>query len=85
MNTLDIALLDGTFYSGDELPGRNLAEVPHPFVMTTVALFTDTACDMHLVHLNHSNPLLQPGPERAALEARGWHVVAEGQRWELRT
>jgi hypothetical protein len=27
----DLALLDGTFYADGEVPGRNMAEIPHPF------------------------------------------------------
>jgi pyrroloquinoline quinone biosynthesis protein B len=83
-NTLDIALLDGTFYSADELPGRDLAEIPHPLVTTTAALLAGTTCAVHFVHLNHSNPLLGMSTERAALAALGMHIVEDGQRWTLR-
>lgn len=59
---VDIALLDGSFWSPDELPGRDLSEIPHPFVRDTV----ERLCRLRprariaFVHLNHSNPLLDP-------------------------
>ncbi len=37
---IDVALLDGTFFSPAELPGRDLSQIPHPFVTDTVARFS---------------------------------------------
>ena len=37
----DYLFLDGTFYTDAELPGRNMSEVPHPFVQESVELFKD--------------------------------------------
>lgn len=80
---VDVALLDGTFYDAAELPGRDLAEIPHPLVTTTAALLAGTQCDVQFTHLNHSNPLLAPGPQRDGLAARGMGVVEDGRRWPL--
>jgi pyrroloquinoline quinone biosynthesis protein B len=80
---VDVALLDGTFYSGAELPGRNLAEIPHPPMTETIARLTHTDRRVGFIHLNHSNPLLRDGPELAALLAQGHWVGREGMRWEL--
>ena len=35
LNT-DILLLDGTFYSQNEIPHRNMAEIPHPFIIESM-------------------------------------------------
>jgi pyrroloquinoline quinone biosynthesis protein B len=80
---VDIALLDGTFYSETELPGRDMAEVPHPPVVETAALLAGTSQQVGFIHLNHTNPLLRDGPELAALSAQGHWVGREGMRWEL--
>ncbi len=80
---VDIALLDATFLSADELTGRKISDVPHPLVSDTVARLTGVACDVRLVHLNHTNPLVASGPERDALAARGIRVGDLGDRWEL--
>lgn len=79
----DIALLDGTFYSGDELPGRNMAEIPHPPVVETVALLESSGLSAGFIHLNHSNPLLHDGPERTWLAAQNHWVGREGMTWAL--
>ncbi len=80
---IDIALLDGTFFSGNELPGRNIAEIPHPLVTETAAMLTGTACDVQFIHLNHSNPLLKPGPEQIWLAAQELAVGTMGSLWNL--
>ena len=35
----DLALLDGTFYDSKEVNNRNISEIPHPFIIETMALF----------------------------------------------
>ncbi len=80
---IDIALLDGTFYSGAEVRGRDMAEVPHPPVAETVARLSAASRRAGFIHLNHSNPLLHEGPELAALTAQGHWVGREGMTWEL--
>src|SRR4030095_11961243 len=34
---VDVAYLDGTFFADGEVPGRSMAEIPHPFVRETIA------------------------------------------------
>ena len=80
---MDVALLDGTFFNADELPNRDLSEIPHPFVVDTVRRVAGVDCDVRLVHLNHTNPLLSPGPERDWLLAQGIGVGTCGERWTL--
>lgn len=61
---VDWAFVDATFYDGDELPGRNMAEIPHPFVVETMSLLDSLPkpekAKVHFIHFNHTNPLLQP-------------------------
>jgi pyrroloquinoline quinone biosynthesis protein B len=80
---MDVALLDGTFFSADELPDRDLSQIPHPLVSDTAERLTGVDCEVRLVHLNHSNPLHRPGPERDWLAARGIGVGTFGARWRL--
>jgi pyrroloquinoline quinone biosynthesis protein B len=79
----DIALLDGTFFDRDELPGRDVDQIPHPLALDTAARLTGVACDVRLVHLNHTNPLHYPGPERECLTAQGTATGEQGDRWLL--
>ena len=80
---VDVALLDGTFFNADELPGRDVAQIPHPLATDTAQRLAGTGSEVHLIHLNHSNPLLQPGAERAWLAERGIGVGTAGMRWRL--
>jgi pyrroloquinoline quinone biosynthesis protein B len=83
VSEMDVALLDGTFYSAGELPGRDVAQIPHPLATDTAGRLAGTGCEVHLIHLNHSNPLLRSGPERDWLAARGIGVGSFGMRWRL--
>ena len=80
---MDVALLDATFFSADELGVRNLSDVPHPLATDTVARLAGVDCDVRLIHLNHTNPLLESGPERGWLTVRGIEVGSFGERWSL--
>lgn len=80
---IDIALLDGTFFSPDELPGRDFTQIPHPLVTDTAKRLADVSTQVVFIHLNHTNPLWHSGPERAWLQARGFHVGRQGQIWRL--
>jgi pyrroloquinoline quinone biosynthesis protein B len=80
---VDVALLDGTFFSADELPGRDVAEIPHPLATDTAQRLAGADNEVRLIHLNHSNPLLRPGPEQEWLAARGIGVGATGMSWQL--
>jgi pyrroloquinoline quinone biosynthesis protein B len=76
---VDMALLDGTFFSADELPGRSLAEVPHPTVGETTGRLAALARRVAFVHLNHTNPLFWDQALRRDLVRRGFSVVSDGQ------
>lgn len=83
---VDIAMLDSTFYSLDELPGRDQADVPHPLVVETMRRLGSATEDHRIVltHLNNSNPLLdEAGPERAAALAAGFEIARAGQSFDL--
>jgi pyrroloquinoline quinone biosynthesis protein B len=80
---MDVALLDTTFFSADELPGRDSIEIPHPLATDTAEQLAGVDCDVRLIHLNHTSPLLAPGPERDWLAARGIGVGTFGERWVL--
>ncbi|MBU0491604.1 MAG: pyrroloquinoline quinone biosynthesis protein PqqB [Chloroflexi bacterium] len=83
LGALDVALLDGTFWSADELPGRDVCQVPHPLGTDTARRLAGLSCDVRLIHLNHTNPLHRPGPARDWLAAQGLGVGALGDRWSL--
>ena len=79
VDAVDVALLDGTFHDALELPGRSMAEVPHPFVPETLALLPAALRSrVRFVHLNHTNRLLWDGAARAALAGQGAGIAKDG-------
>ena len=71
-----ISLVDGTFYSGDEVP--RFGEVPHPPVQETVERLAGVEGEVHFTHLNHTNPLNMNGDERKRLEEMGFRIACDG-------
>ncbi|MCB0026241.1 MAG: hypothetical protein KDD91_24590, partial [Caldilinea sp.] len=60
------------------------AEIPHPLVTESCALLAGQAARVVFVHMNHSNPLLDPASaERRSVEDAGFSVGATGMRWVL--
>jgi pyrroloquinoline quinone biosynthesis protein B len=85
---IDIALLDATFFSGAELPGRDLTKIGHPLIRDTMRRLEGRLkagkLEVYFIHLNHSNPALDPKSEAAAeIERRGFHVARVGQEFSL--
>lgn len=84
----DFALLDGTFYSSEELPGRDLAKIGHPFIKTSLKTLKNVAEEgktkIYFTHLNHSNLALNPeGEARKELEEKGFRTASEGMEFFL--
>jgi pyrroloquinoline quinone biosynthesis protein B len=52
---VDLAFLDGTFASADELPGRTIADIPHPLIPDTRKLLSGSKAAVWLIHINHTN------------------------------
>lgn len=84
----DVAFLDGTFFQNGEIPGRDMAQIPHPFVITSIQRFS--ALDqaernkVHFIHFNHTNPVLQPNNAATnQIERAGMHVAVQGAIVEL--
>lgn len=78
----DIAIIDGTFWSADEV-GR-YEEIPHPTVEDTIERFEDSDTDIYFTHINHTNPILrEDSDERQELEERGFSIVEQGDTFEI--
>ena len=85
---VDVLLVDGSFYSPAELPGRDVESIGHPLITETMDLLQERVDSGDLVvyftHLNHSNPALEP--DSAALKdihRRGFRVLRDGQEFDL--
>jgi pyrroloquinoline quinone biosynthesis protein B len=85
VRAVDVAFLDATFLSGDELSNRNISEVPHPLVSETMELFknesNDTRSKIHFIHFNHTNPLLYDVGVRKKLMDQGFNITEQALRY----
>jgi pyrroloquinoline quinone biosynthesis protein B len=88
VKAVDIAFLDATFYENGEIPGRDMLEIPHPFVAESMALLADLPENerkkVHFIHFNHTNPLLDANSEsRREVKEAGFQIAEEGMRFPL--
>ncbi|MEO5674783.1 MAG: MBL fold metallo-hydrolase [Chitinophagales bacterium] len=79
----DLLFLDGTFYDHGEIPGRDISQIPHPFMVESMNLFKSLPLKersrVYFIHLNHSNPTILGGSTaRQQIEKNGYHVAMEG-------
>ena len=82
LESADVALVDATFFSSDEIQGRR--PVSHPLVTDTMARFGKVANRLVLTHINHTNPLLDvSGEESQLVESLGVEIAHRGQVFEL--
>ncbi|MBT8069369.1 MAG: pyrroloquinoline quinone biosynthesis protein PqqB, partial [Gammaproteobacteria bacterium] len=88
VQSVDYALLDATFYADGELPGRDMSKIPHPYVVESMQILQHLPLEQRnkvwFIHLNHTNPLLDP--ESAASKAvrlKGFNLAVEGLRLTL--
>ena len=87
ISKVDVALLDATFFDSTELPDRNMADIPHPFIVESLELFKELPdsekAKITFIHFNHTNPLILNSMERKQLENLGYQVAYEGMRIDL--
>lgn len=84
---VDLAYVDGTFYDANELPGRNLQEIPHPTITETMARLASLPATgrgkVRFMHLNQSNPALREATAVRRIRDRGFDVARERERSAL--
>ncbi len=84
---VDIALLDGTFWSEEELGGRSQQDVPHPPVKQTLQMLGERKAgdpEIIFIHLNHTNPLYDESSlAYEEVTSNGWKVGVQGQTFTL--
>jgi len=87
LNT-DILLIDGTFYSQNEIPHRNMAEIPHPFIIESMETLSELNSEnrnkVHFIHFNHSNPAIKDNsPAYHTIKSKRFNLAREGDRFNL--
>jgi pyrroloquinoline quinone biosynthesis protein B len=85
ISKVDYAFLDATFYDSAELNYRDIAQIPHPFVVESMDRFKDLKAGeknkIHFIHFNHTNRLLDSTSlESKTVKALGFNIAQYGQR-----
>jgi len=84
VKSVDIAFLDATFFSPEELSYRNVTEVPHPYVQETMELFKKedlkTKNKIFFIHFNHTNPLLNNKIYTDKVLKEGFFIAEQGKK-----
>jgi pyrroloquinoline quinone biosynthesis protein B len=85
---VDYAFLDATFYDAEEVGYRDMAEIPHPFIIETMerlkGLPSSEKTKVRFIHLNHTNPCLDTTSQayRSVVDS-GFQVARFGQTLPL--
>lgn len=85
-DNVDVQLVDSTFYSASELPGRDIRKVPHPLIPNTAEHLPKLAQRQKtvLIHMNHTNPVYITGsPERQWCLDQGFKIGHQEMTWDL--
>ena len=84
---IDIALIDGTFWSSDELQSRSQDKVPHPPIKQTLEMLgykQKGDPEVIFFHLNHTNPVYDEwSEEHTQVVEMGWKIGKQGMKFEL--
>ncbi len=88
VKTVDYAFLDASFYDGDELNTRDISQIPHPFVIESMALFETLSksekSKIHFIHFNHTNALLDIKSKQAKkVLDNGFKIAQFNETFEL--
>ena len=85
---VDYAFLDATFFDAEEINNRDISEIPHPFVIESMSLFsslpTSEKNKIHFIHFNHTNPLLNPESKQTKeVLQKGYKIARLGNTIQL--
>jgi len=88
LEEVDLAFLDATFYNAAEIGYRDMGEIPHPFVVESLSLLGNLPLALRnkvfFIHLNHTNPLVDPNSvESRSVERSGFRIARIGDRFKL--
>jgi pyrroloquinoline quinone biosynthesis protein B len=85
---VDVAYIDGTFFANGEIPGRDMSDIPHPFIEESMERFaslpTTEQNKIRFIHFNHTNPVLRPDTEAVRqVQTAGFSIAEQSERVNL--
>ena len=80
LEDVDMAFLDGTFFDAAEIPGRDIDSIAHPCIEDSIRRFSGLPDaerkKIRFIHLNHTNPAVQPQSSATARVEQAGHSIA---------
>ena len=90
LNSCDVLLFDGTFWSDDELirvqgSGQTALQMGHiPVEQTLIKLAELRRPRRIFLHINNTNPMLdEASPQYRQVRSAGWEVAEDGWQFDL--
>ena len=88
IKAVDYAFIDASFYDAAEINYRPIAEIPHPFVIETLEQLKELEKKdrkkVFFIHMNHTNPMLDPESEATKrVRTLGFSVARIGDTFSL--
>lgn len=78
---VDYAFIDGTFYDAAEINNRDIATIPHPFIIESMNRFKDLPATekkkIWFIHFNHTNPVINKKSKQYVQVLQNGFNVAE--------
>lgn len=78
---VDYAFIDGTFYDAAEINNRDIATIPHPFMIESMQRFKDLPATekkkIFFIHFNHTNPVLNKTSDQFKVVIQNGFNIAE--------
>ena len=84
----DIVIIDGTFFSKDEVTHRNIEKIPHPSIIESISLMKKLSLKeknkVFFTHLNHTNKALNDKSEEYNdIITTGYNILKDKQTFRL--
>lgn len=88
LKEVDVAFIDATFFSQEEVNYRPLSEIPHPLVLETIDYLKNEDISLknkvYFIHMNHTNPMLDENSKVSKLIFNeGFNIARLGYQFEL--
>mmetsp|Transcript_14506 Transcript_14506/g.17645 ORF Transcript_14506/g.17645 Transcript_14506/m.17645 type:complete len:306 (+) Transcript_14506:144-1061(+) len=86
--SVDLVMIDGTFFTAEEVAGRRCdsTQIPHPPISQSLSILGERRSDdpdIIFVHLNHTNRVIDDPVKQAEVEKLGWKIGQQGQVFEI--
>eukprot|EP01083_Nonionella_stella_P191901 709894_1 len=86
--SVQIVLIDGTFFTSEEVCGRrkDACGIPHPPISQSLELLGKRQKgdpEIIFIHLNHTNTVIDDPEKQEQVKSLGWHIGEQGQVFEI--